>query len=348
MVTYRDNIKKIYIELTQHCNLGCRSCFRENWSSPAVHMTEAVFTKIKSDASAAKTIVVGGVGEPTVHPHFATYSSLLAHDNLELTSNAYNWTDDTLHAIANLYKKVTISVDGLPDSFLAARGFDFDLMAENVRKLSLLKKKNKSKSPLIHAQLVLTTDNLHDIKELIPMLKQIGFERLVISNLLPQNEQDKDKIVYTPYLSKELRNFVNSWYPTASANQLPIKIPQTKFSAEHRCGFVENEAVFITAQGNIAPCYRFAHDGVEYVFERKKKVKAVSFGNISEKSLTEIWEHKEYAQFRFQNYASRYPSCIDCDYVECCDYITTSEADCRANEPSCADCLWCRGLIECP
>jgi hypothetical protein len=34
--------------------------------------------------------------------------------------------------------------------------------------------------------------------------------------------------------------------------------------------------------------------------------------------------------------------------VDSCEYITSSEADCRANEPSCADCLWCRGLIECP
>jgi MoaA/NifB/PqqE/SkfB family radical SAM enzyme len=267
---------------------------------------------------------------------------------MELTSNAYCWDEDILQTILACYQKVTVSVDGLPDSFLAARGFEFEVMAGNVRRLFESRKAAHIKLPLIHAQLVLSKDNVHDVRELIPLLKSVGFGRLLVSNLLPQNEQDKGKIVYTPYLDKGLREFVNSWYPVASANQIPIKIPQTKFSAEHRCSFVEDGALFITAEGHAAPCYRFAHDGVEYVFDRKKEVKAVSFGNILHSPLSDIWLRKEYLTFRFQNYASRYPSCIDCDYVECCDYITTSEADCRANEPSCADCLWCRGLIECP
>jgi MoaA/NifB/PqqE/SkfB family radical SAM enzyme len=180
------------------------------------------------------------------------------------------------------------------------------------------------------------------------VLKKTGFARLIVSNLLPQTEEDKDKITYTPYLDKELRKFVHAWYPVASANGIPVKTPMTKFSAEHRCAFVESEATFITAQGDIAPCYRFAHDGQEFVFERKKKVRAAYFGNVLENTLTEIWEHPDYLDFRYRNYASRYPSCIDCDYIECCEYITSSEADCRANEPSCADCLWCRELIECP
>ena len=348
LFAYQNNIQKIYIELTQHCNLSCRSCFRCNWTKPPVHMDEAVFHKVSEEVASAKTIVIGGVGEPTVHPEFNRYSRALAHENMELTSNAYDWNEDTLKTIIDLYKKVTVSVDGLPQSFFAARGFDFEVMAENVRRLAQARKSANSKFPLIHAQLVLSKDNLHDVKGLIPMLREIGFGRLVISNLLPQTEQDKDKIIYTPYLSKELRDFVSAWYPIGSANQLPMKIPQTKFNAEHRCDFVENGALFITAAGNVAPCFRFAHDGQEYVFGRKKKVRAVSFGNIIESSLAEVWNQKEYLAFRFQNYASRYPSCIDCDYVEFCDYITTSEADCRANQPSCADCLWCRELIECP
>ena len=348
MLTYQDNINKIYIELTQHCNLSCRSCFRSTWTRSPVHMPESVFDKVLEEAPRVKTVVVSGIGEPTAHPEFCRFSRLLSHENMELTSNAFVWDDQTLETIASCYKKVTVSVDGLPPSFYAARGFEFEIMADNVHRLYQTRKNAKSKIPVIHAQLVLTKDNYNDVRALIPVLKEIGFGFLVISNLLPQTEQDKDKIVYTPYLDKGLRDFANSWYPTASANQLPIKIPQTKFNSEHRCNFVEEGALFITAEGNVAPCYRFAHDGQEYVFARKKDVKAVSFGNILDNSLSEIWQRRDYLVFRFQNYASRCPSCIDCDYVECCDYITTSEADCRANEPSCADCLWCRGLIECP
>ena len=345
---YRNIIEKIYVELTENCNLNCPACFRQNRTDLPTDMSELVWGKVLAEARAIKTIVIGGVGEPTAHPKFCEYSEALSHENMELSSNAFNWERDTLNTIAALYKKVTVSVDGLPPYFASARGFDFEIMAENIRGLTRAKKAAGSKFPFIHAQLVLSTDNLQDVRKLIPLLKQIGFQKLVISNLLPQTQQDMDKIFYTPYLSQERRAFVNSWYPIGSQNQLLIKIPQTKFSAEHRCGFVENGAVFITASGHIAPCYRFAHDGREFVFGREKKVRPVYFGNILENSLSDIWQQKDYEIFRFQNYASRYPSCIDCDYVEFCDYVNSSEADCRANEPSCADCLWCRGLIECP
>jgi tungsten cofactor oxidoreducase radical SAM maturase len=348
VITYQDKIQKIYIELTERCNLNCPHCFRGNWTHTPADMGEDVLKNLVKTVKTAQTLVIGGIGEPTAHTEFSQYCMALNHDNMELTSNAYCWNEPTLHTVSQIFKKVTISVDGMPDSFMAARGFDFEVMAENVGRLAHIKKSRRSKFPLIHAQLVLSKDNAEDVKSLFPILRKIGFERLVISNLLPQTERDKDKIFYTPYLSKDLRDFVSSWYPISSRHQLPVKMPQTKFSAEHRCAFVENGALFITATGDVAPCFRFAHDGQEFVFGRKKIVRAVSFGNILEKSLDEIWQNKEYLIFRFQNFASRYPSCVDCDFVEFCDYITTSEADCRANEPSCADCLWCRGLIECP
>jgi len=331
-----------------------------------MHMTEGVFDKVlrevKHEAEIArsgnvenaisrntlKTVSIVGVGEPTTHPEFSKYSGLLAHENMELTSNAYYWSEETIDTMVSMYKKVTVSVDGLPKSFAAARGFDFEVMAENVKRLVRAKLKKGSKFPFIHAQLVLSKDNLHDVKELIPMLKKIGFAKLLISNLLPQTEADKDKIVYTPYIDKEMRDFVKTWYPIGSATGLQIKIPQTKFNANHRCGFIEAGALFITADGYIAPCLRFAHDGQEFVFGRKKKIKPVYFGDIKNNTLSEIWNTKEYLTFRYMNFAGRFPSCVDCDHLEFCDYIKTSEADCYASEPSCADCLWCRGLIECP
>ena len=348
ILPHNNTIRKIYLEITEKCNLNCPACFRNNWTHLPTHMSEDVFSKALTEIKQVETVVIGGIGEPTCHPGFAEYTRQLKDKTLELTSNAYYWDDITLDAISSYYKKVTVSVDGLAETFANVRGFDFEIMAENVRRLVEKKKKARSKTPAIHAQFVLSTDNKDEVKSLIPVLKQIGFQLLVISHLLPQTEQDKDRIVCTPYLDRELRHFIYSWYPIAASRQMPIRIPQTKLDSEHRCTFIENGVVCITANGDISPCYRFMHEGQEYVFGRKKKIVPVFFGNIKESSLSDIWYHKEYETFRFQNFASRYPSCVDCDFVELCEYITSSEADCRANEPSCADCLWCRGLIECP
>lgn len=47
-------------------------------------------------------------------------------------------------------------------------------------------------------------------------------------------------------------------------------------------------------------------------------------------------------------YNNRYPSCLDCDLVDGCDFVRTSEYDCYAIKPSCADCLWSRRFAICP
>jgi uncharacterized Fe-S cluster-containing radical SAM superfamily enzyme len=136
-------------------------------------MSEDVFSRILEDKARTEAIVVGGVGEPTSHPRFAEYSKRLAlsavnaNDNLELTSNAYQWDENTLKTMVEHYKKVTVSVDGLPPSFFEARGFEFDIMAENVQRLIEARKAAGVKTPIIHAMLVLSKDNINDVRELI-------------------------------------------------------------------------------------------------------------------------------------------------------------------------------------
>jgi MoaA/NifB/PqqE/SkfB family radical SAM enzyme len=59
-------IKKVYLELTQRCNLNCTSCFRQNWDFPQTQMSEEVFLRcmegLKSTSS-LEEIVLGGIGE---------------------------------------------------------------------------------------------------------------------------------------------------------------------------------------------------------------------------------------------------------------------------------------------
>lgn len=67
-----------------------------------------------------------------------------------------------------------------------------------------------------------------------------------------------------------------------------------------------------------------------------------------ENSLEDIWNSKAYSQFRKTIYYNLYPSCIDCDLVEGCDMVKSTEVDCYGISPSCADCLWARKFVICP
>ncbi len=110
---------------------------------------------------------------------------------------------------------------------------------------------------------------------------------------------------------------------------LYIKIPKFELKTERQCDFDENNVAVVRWDGEVSPCYRFLHTYYEYIFGRKKKVNAYSFGNVREKSLAEIWTSEKYTWFRFTMKNYMYPpSCTDCELRDACDFVKTSDIDC--------------------
>jgi len=98
----------------------------------------------------------------------------------------------------------------------------------------------------------------------------------------------------------------------------------------------------------VVPCYRFLHSYTEFIFGRKKEVIAHSFGNVFKEKLSDIWTSKDYEVFRYNVKNAIYPSCTDCSLRNVCDFTKDTEFDCWGDNPSCADCLWARGISKCP
>ncbi len=343
-------INKIYLELTQRCNLQCKNCFRQNWTLPETQMSQEIFDNIRNslnDIPSLKEIVLGGIGEPTIHPKFVEWVKLLPNVELSVTTNAYYWKDETIQLLAERFNRIVISVDGLESTFYKIRSFELSLLEQNVKRLIHIRTSLGKYEPFLITQIVLSTDNVDEIEELIPILAKMGFMKIIISNLLPQNELDKDKILYTLHENPRMTKLRTTWLNKALSNQIQIKFPAIQLKTERRCNFVHDGTLTINSDGNIAPCYRFAHPSIEYAFGRRKQVYPFHYGNVLNQSINEIWFTRLYTDLRLQNIRNRFPSCPDCDRVDCCDYINDSLCDCRGQNPSCADCLWTRDFIQC-
>ena len=81
------SIQKIYLELTQRCNLHCANCFRQNWTSVDTQMTQEIFDHFLmsiKDIPSLKEIILGGIGEPTIHPNFIEWVNLLPNVELRM------------------------------------------------------------------------------------------------------------------------------------------------------------------------------------------------------------------------------------------------------------------------
>lgn len=344
------HVKKVYLELTQQCNLNCVTCFRKNWHMPLIVMKDDVFNQVNASLHASETleeIVIGGIGEPTTHPKFIEYVHSLPDVKLSITTNAFLWSDEVVDLLAKRFERVIISVDGLPETFFKIREFDYIRLEKNVTRLNRKKEEYHRNRPFLVAQLVLSTWNIEDVTPLFPYLQRMKFMKLILSNLLPQSEEDKDLIVYTKYDNQRLHDLKNEWLNASMRHQIQIKFPNIELKTERKCYFVEDGTTTITANGDVAPCYRFAHPSIEYVFGRRKQVYEFYYGNVLNQTLEEIYQSRGYVDLRNQNFANRFPSCPDCDLVDSCDYINDSLCDCKGQYPSCADCLWTRGFVEC-
>lgn len=344
------NLKKVYLEFTQRCNLNCTSCFRQNWDFPQTQMTQEIFEKCVNDLNAISTldeIVIGGIGEPTMHPHFKPWISMLPDVNLTLTSNGFRWDDELIELLVDRFQKIVVSVDGLDKTFKLIRNFDLTHLEANIKRVIELRKRKKQAYPFLIAQIVISEYNVDEIPELIKRIAKMGFMKVIISNLLPQNYLDRDKILYKLHDNIRLKELKNKWLNIALSNQIQIVFPHFELKTERRCIFIEDGTMTINSDGQVAPCYRFAHPSIEYVFGRRKVVYLYYYGQVLDHSIGEIWQSKQYTDLRIQNLRNRFPSCPDCDLVESCDYINDSLCDCLGQHPSCADCLWTRHFIQC-
>ena len=352
-VSYRESpvIRKLYLELTDRCNLDCSFCYRRGWELPAVDMSPEMVARLLRDLESVEgleKIVLGGIGEPTYHPRFAEIVRQLSGTSLHLTTNGTLLHRANRELLIRHMDAVTVSVDGGPESYMRLRGTDLDRVTGNLEALEREKKAAGSVTPKLEIQFVANTDNIGDIFRVVDLAVRLNASRVILSNLLPQSEDYRDKIVYTRCETPEGRSLINRIQSHALHRGMNIALPPLWLKTERFCRFVEDVAAYITADGHVVPCYRFSHNCREYVFGREKTVSRYSFGALQEESLLSIWNSDRYRRFRYRIHANRYPSCLDCDFEQGCDIPVKLEEDCLGHAPNCSDCLWARRLVVCP
>ncbi|SFH87977.1 tungsten cofactor oxidoreducase radical SAM maturase [Tindallia magadiensis] len=346
-----NEIKKIYLELTNRCNLHCKICYRNNWDFRSFDMSDELLSKILGEIQSVEgleSIVIGGIGEPTVHPRFEEVLERLKDYPIHVTTNGTNLTEERMTKMVKRVQTVTVSVDGMEDSFQKIRGEKLSLIIENLQRLQQIKKDMKSELPKLDIQFVISKDNDDDLLAVIDLTKSLNADCLIVSNLIPQTEETKNSIMYTLYPTENTKGNLNQIRYYAWKQNVNIYIPAMALKTERRCDFIEDVTTFITAYGDIVPCYRLSQNSQEFVFGRKKMVKKYRFGNLKDKGLLEIWNSDEYRKFRYTIYNNHYPSCPDCDLVEGCELPKKADEDCYGNGTSCSDCLWSRNFVICP
>lgn len=344
------SIRRLYIELTDQCNLNCGICYRRSWSNSSGDMKEETFRRLLENINELhelKEVVLGGIGEPAVSEHFYRAVKALSGYNLTITTNGVIEEQGKIELMAQNARRIVFSVDGLEERFYKIRGASLEQVCSTIRQIQKIKEQCGRTTPEIYIQFVLSADNREDLPKVVDLAAALRIKTLIVSNLIPMTQEDKDKILYSRYKDDEIRNYMDNICRKSLIKGVQPLLPNWELKTERKCSFVESDSIYVCASGEVSPCHRLSHRYDEYVFGRRKKVQPYSFGSINNQNLQEIWNSKAYIGFRDLVLCSRYPSCIDCDYSDGCDYVRSSEMDCNGNAPACADCLWSRRIAIC-
>lgn len=345
--------KKLYLEISSLCNFSCPMCFRNSRQGEFENRKNTIedgsmyrrtidnLMQQIPELEDLKEIVLGGIGEPLLHPELKEVIQFLSGEGLLVTiqTNGYLLSDELIDFI--IEQKVHRLVVSYEPGEIGHK--EDDKFYELIRNIAERKRYGRTNRPFVAVESVLTKETISYLKEMTTRCMNIGVDEFILTNLMPIAEEFTDKVLYFDDKPDVLKEFLQT-----ARHRVHYQVPAFRLFTERSCRFAEQEAVVIRYDGECAPCYRFLHGGTEYVHNQPHEVLQYSFGNINYQPVKDIWNSRDYLWFRFTVANSLYPSCLDCQYKEGCDYLRNSESNCWGSTPSCGNCLWSRDIIMCP
>jgi MoaA/NifB/PqqE/SkfB family radical SAM enzyme len=215
------------------------------------------------------------------------------------------------------------------------KGTDFSKVISNLERLGKIKTEKKTWSPEVHLAYLMLGSNFNELKEILPLAKRIGAKQIVASNLT---------LIIDPKLSAEaiFNDTVRTDYYRDTLDDIRHEAASENIIFDYHSPGLDNDslccrenvrhACVINVEGEVVPCVltdpvlsenrKLGDDKPRhYIFkDQSLPLRAMSFGNISNESLTRIWNKKEYTEFRehFKPETTRSPEQILSEMPQCC------------------------------
>ena len=150
--------------------------------------------------------------------------------------------------------------------------------------------------------------------------------------------------------TKELEKIIAKAEMLANKKDLELFIAPLQAISQRECRFLNDKAVFIAANGDVMPCHFLWHTYSCRILEDEANVTKRSFGNVSHKTLDEIWHAKSYSNFRQEAGSYDYTYCWTCAQGPCPTLLSDDGSyakDCYGSQVPCGHCQWNLGGIHC-
>ncbi|MEZ0346354.1 MAG: radical SAM protein [Infirmifilum sp.] len=149
----------------------------------------------------------------------------------------------------------------------------------------------------------------------------------------------------------EVERYISEAREIAVQNGIDIRVPSVYAdSLKRSCPYIEEKAMMILQNGDVAPCMDLAYEHPLYTNLHVKIVRAKHFGNVRKESIEEVWNKPEFVMFRKvrEKLSLGVPWCADCPFAtKKCWYTDQNEYDCYGNDVGCNECIYSARLAHC-
>lgn len=372
------SLQRVYVEVTNRCNLHCRTCIRNDWEVTYGRMDEATFARILEGIQAfdpVPEVFFAGFGEPLVHPRIVDWvrQTKALGAPVALITNGVLLDETMARALIEAgLDNLWVSIDGAtPEGFADVRlGEYLPLIVENLERFQRLKAEIRgTPSPWHRPRLGIATvvmrRNVHEFPQVLELGRRLGAVAYSVSNLIAYTDDMQPEVLY-PYEmyaarghdALDARPFLS--FPVLDLDETTREAALAALQSGARleffggqlddlvdvCPFVRRGSTSIRWDGLLSPCWPLLYDHETFLGERRRFVRAYHVGNIHERSLADLWHAPDYAALRERLVAFDFAPCVTCN---ACELAGGNEEDCMGSpHPACGGCLWAQGFIQCP
>jgi MoaA/NifB/PqqE/SkfB family radical SAM enzyme len=189
----------VTIELvpTNRCNFNCSSCWRQDCTKEELkkkfsdEMSDERLLKLIDEAASlgVKDIGFVGGGEPLARPiTFELIKKIKKYGmEVDLVTNGSLLTDEMMDSFVRIkVDRLKFSVDGscaeLQDKLRGTKCYN--KIIKNIKKLSDLKIKYKSKKPKLSINTVISTENYKDLPNIVTLASKVGINEILLLPLV--------------------------------------------------------------------------------------------------------------------------------------------------------------------
>jgi MoaA/NifB/PqqE/SkfB family radical SAM enzyme len=192
-------------------------------------------------------------------------------------------------------------------------GTDFATIKNNLKLLNKIMKKKSNSLPDLHMAYLMFQSNFHEMEDLVPLASELEAKQIVVSHLslVLKASLISECVFNHEDLSGKYADKLESIKETAEKQGILFSCNHPYFNEDSMsCSENTTRACVITAEGDVVPCVFLSPllqgersekqgSGNYYIFmDKTLPISGLSFGNLKNESLTQIWYKKDYSRFR--------------------------------------------------